>query len=395
MVIKTAQWTSPPDTENELLSWLDEMRAMNPVQRDPERGGWHVFGHAECVAALTNDDAFSSILAGDVPADSPMTIFRIGNLSWMDGWRHQQLRGLVRHVFTPRYVAGLQSMVVDTVERYFGEIEGKEEFSFIDEYAAPIASAVIADMLGIPASDRNLFERWNAALFSVADPSTERNEVATVISLTKDIKQYLEDLVQSRRRAPLDDFISRLVSVEVDGRTLADDEITGLITLLLLTGQTTTLTQVNAVICLDRNPEADRELRADLSLLDGAIDEVMRSRAQTSRVARITTKPVALGNQVIPAGERVSVWLAGANTDPAQFPDPRAFDMRRSPNKHVALGHGVHFCLGAPLARMETTTALRYLLQKTRSLAVDQERTTYLDPRLAFGSYRMTVRATW
>jgi cytochrome P450 len=395
MAIQTTEWTSPPDTEAELLAWLDAMRELDPVQRDPERGGWHVFGHAECVESLTNHSAFSSVLAADVPEDSPMTIFRIGNLSWMDPPRHQVLRSLVRHVFTPRYVAGLEPMITGTVERFLAEIEGKEQISFIEEYAAPVAAAVIANMLGIPDEDRDLFGRWTAALMSIADPTLKKNEVGTIIGYTRDIKVYLKDLVQARRRAPQDDFITRLTSVEVDGETLTDDEIMGLICLLLLTGQTTTQSLANAVICLDQNPDADQALRADLSLCNSTLEEVIRYRAQTSRVARVTTREVKLGRHVIPEGQPVSVWLAAANFDPARFPDPEVFDLKRYPNKHIALGHGVHFCLGAPLARMESSIALEGFIKRTSSVSVDYAQTTLLDPRLVFGANTLMINASW
>lgn len=395
MTVQTIGWTNPPDTEDALLEWLDTMRELDPVQRDPERGGWHVFGYAECVEALTNHSAFSSILAADVPEDSPMTIFRIGNLSWMDPPRHQVLRSLVRHVFTPRYVAGLEPMIIDTVDRFLSQIRGKEQISFIEEYAAPVAAAVIADMLGIPDEERDLFGRWTAALMSIADPTLEKNEVGTIIQYTRDIKVYLKDLVQDRRRAPQDDFITRLTSVEVDGETLTDAEIMGLICLLLLTGQTTTQSLANAVICLDQYPEADRELRADLSQCNSALEEVIRFRAQTSRVARVTTREVKLGRHVIPEGEPVSVWLAAANFDPVKFPQARTFDLRRHPNKHIALGHGVHFCLGAPLARMESTIALERFLGRTSSVSVDHAQTTLLDPRLVFGANTLMINASW
>ncbi|MFE4588990.1 cytochrome P450 [Streptomyces laurentii] len=395
MAIQTTEWTSPPDTEAELLAWLDAMRELDPVQRDPDRGGWHVFGHAECVEALTNHSAFSSVLAADVPEDSPMTIFRIGNLSWMDPPRHQVLRSLVRHVFTPRYVAGLEPMISGTVERFLAEIEGKEQISFIEEYAAPVAAAVIANMLGIPDEDRDLFGRWTAALMSIADPTLKKNEVGTIIGYTRDIKVYLKDLVQDRRRAPQDDFITRLTSVEVDGETLTDDEIMGLICLLLLTGQTTTQSLANAVICLDQNPDADQALRADLSLCNSTLEEVIRYRAQTSRVARVTTREVKLGRHVIPEGQPVSVWLAAANFDPVKFPDPEVFDLKRHPNQHIALGHGVHFCLGAPLARMESSIALEGFIKRTSSVSVDYEQTTLLDPRLVFGANTLMINASW
>lgn len=395
MTTQTTEWTNPPDLEDDLRTWLDDMRERDPVQRDTDRGGWHVFGHAEATDALNEHGALSSVVGVDLPDDSPLQIFRVGNLSWMDPPRHDQLRALLRPVFTPRYMASLQTMIEETVDRVLGNIEGRDEFLFSHDYAAPIASSVIGEMLGIPLSDRGLFRKWTNALMSLADPNVQTNGVGTLIGFTRDIKLYLEALVRNRHRVPKDDFITRLTAAEVDGQTLTDEEIRGLITLFLLTGQTTTQTLNNAITCLEQNRDAERELRANPSLIPTALEEVMRYRAQTSRVARITTKPVQLGGHWIPAGQPVSVWLAAANFDPKKFADPYRFDIHRTPNPHIALGHGVHFCLGAPLSRMESAIALQRFLARTKSFEVDHERTTMLDPRLVFGAQLLMVKAVW
>ncbi|MER7184596.1 cytochrome P450 [Streptomyces hyaluromycini] len=389
-----ANWTIP-DTDAELLAWFDEMRATDPVQRDPERGGWHVFGYAEAEEALRNWEAFSSDTGGDVPDDSPMQIFRSGNLSWMDPPRHRQLRALMREAFTPKYTAGLQPMIIDTVDGFIAGIEGKDDVDFVDEYAAPVAAAVAANMLGIPESDRFLFGRWTRGLMTLADPTTQQNEVGRIIAYSRDIKLYLEALVRNRRRLPKGDFISRLTVAEVDGERLQDAEIMGMITLMLLTAQTSTQTIGNAVLCMDQFPAAERELRSDPELIHGFMEEVMRCRAQTSRVARITSREVVLGQHEIPARQPVSVWLSAANFDPAKFTDPHAFDPRRSPNQHLALGHGVHFCLGAPLSRMESELAVSRLLARARRIEVDHTDAQLLDPRLVFGPSRLRVRFAW
>ena len=390
----TANWTIP-DTDAELIAWFDEMRALDPVQRDPIRGGWHVFGHAEACEALHNHAVFSSDVGGQVPEESPMVIFREGNLSWMDPPRHLQLRALMKEVFTPRYTAGLEPMIVETVDEFIARIDGKEAVSFVEEYAAPVAAAVAANFLGIPESDRFLFSRWTRVLMALADPTTTTNEVPKVIAYSRDIKLYLEALVRNRRRLPKDDFISRLTAVEVDGARLTDAEILGMITLMLLTAQTSTQTIGNAVLCMSQFPDAERDLRAEPRLIRGFMEEVMRYRAQTSRVARITTRPVRLGRHEIPERQPISVWLSAADFDPAKFDDPHRFDPRRSPNPHLALGHGIHFCLGAPLSRLESETAISRLLARARHIEVVPEESQLLDPRLVFGPARLSVRITW
>lgn len=161
------------------------------------------------------------------------------------------------------------------------------------------------------------------------------------------------------------------------------------------TGQAATITLVNAMIVLGRHPEAVAKLRARPELLDSAIDEVMRYRSETTRVERRTIRDVVIGGHEIPAGESVSVWIAAANRDPRVFDDPHVFDIERSANPHIAFGHGIHYCLGAPLARLEIRIALRELLDSTFDFAIDPAGTRLLDPRLMFGASEATVRFIW
>ncbi|MGH3730932.1 MAG: cytochrome P450, partial [Micromonosporaceae bacterium] len=160
-------------------------------------------------------------------------------------------------------------------------------------------------------------------------------------------------------------------------------------------GQAATLTLVNAMICLDQHPDAMARLRGDLSLLGPAIEEVMRYRNQTTRVARHTLKEAVVGGYTIPAGQPVTVWLAAANRDRRVFEQPEVFRLDRAPNPHLALGHGIHFCLGAALARQEIDLAMLRMLEQTSQLSVDYAASRMLDPRLIFGAGELTMTAKW
>jgi len=389
------EWTSPPADEDELTAWFDAMCAHTPVRRDPDRGGWHIFGYQESVHALSNHGAFSNNLAVALPEESPLQLYRVGNLSWMDPPRHQQLRGLVHKAFTPKYVAGLEPMVTATVEKFLGEVRQKDTFAYMEEFTSPIVSTTIAQMVGIPTEDHVLFRNWSKALMSLTDPAQTKNGVKEVVENTRVIRDYLHAHVRSRRKNPTDDLTSRLVQSELDGERLEDAEIAGLISLNLTAGQTATQTLANSVICFDQHPDEFARLRANPDLLESAVEEVMRFRAQTTRVARKTVKPVTVGGQEIPAGEGVSVWLAAANRDPRKFPNPEIFDIARSPNQHIGLGHGAHFCLGTPLARMEINIALRRFLEEARTITIDYGTSRLLDPRLVFGANELTLRVDW
>jgi cytochrome P450 len=388
-------WTTPPEDEAEFVSWLDARCAQAPVQRSPKQDGWHVFGYLEAMAVLADHAAFSSATAVELPPGSAFQLFRVGNLSWMDPPRQRELRGLVSRAFTPRYVAALAPMIEATVEEYLAAVRGRPRFEFVNDYASPIVSTVVARMMGVPAQGQELFRRWSADLLSLIDPHSTSNPLAKVTARARLMAAYLHEYVDRRRRSPRDDLASRLIQAEVDGERLSDDEIVGLIALLLSTGQAATLTLVNAVICLDQHPDAMARLRGDLGLLGPAIEEVMRYRNQTTRVTRLTVRDAAVGGHAIPAGQPVTVWLAAANRDPRAFARPGVFQMDRAPNPHLALGYGIHFCLGAALARQEIALALRRLLEQTSRLSVDYAASRLLDPRLIFGAGELTVSAQW
>jgi cytochrome P450 len=392
MSVTTSVWTPPPADEAALTDWL---RARDPVTRAPGTGGWHVFGYPEVKEVLANHGAFSNTVVRPVPDDSPMRLYRTGNLTWMDPPRHRNLRGLVSQAFTPRWAAGLEPMIRETVRTFLADMRGRTETAYVREFASPVVATVIARMLGIPDKGQQLFQEWSRNLLLLADPSAQGNGLQKVLTLTQVAEAYLHRCIARRRAAPTDDLISKLIAAEIDGERLGDDEIAGLVALLMSTGQAATITLVNAMIVLGRHPGAVAELRARPELLDSAIDEVMRYRSETTRVERKTVRDVVIGGHEIPAGQSVSVWIAAANRDPRVFEDPHAFDIERPHNPHIAFGHGIHYCLGAPLARLEIRIALRELLDSTLDFTIDPAGTRLLDPRLMFGASEATVRFTW
>lgn len=387
----TSVWTPPPADEAGLTDWL---RDREPVQRDPG-GAWHVFGYHEVKEVLHNHGAFSNNVVKPVRDDSPMRLYGTGNLTWMDPPRHRQLRGLVNQVFTARYIAGLEPMIRETAETLLDGIRGRTEVSYVDEFASPVVATVIARMLGIPEKGLRLFQEWSKDLLELCDPSAEQNSLQKIFTRTQIAEAFLHRFISRRRAAPADDLTSGLIAAEVDGERLGDDEIAGLMALLMSTGQAATMTLTNAIFLLARHPESLAKLRARPELLDSAIEEIMRYRSQTTRVDRKTTRDVVVAGHEIPAGQTVAVWFASANRDPRVFADPEVFDIERSPNPHIAFGHGIHFCLGAPLGRMEIRIALRRLLESTVDFTVDPAGTRMLDPRLMYGASEAAVRFDW
>jgi cytochrome P450 len=360
-----------------LLAWLEESRQRGQVHYDAHQQTWQVLGHPEAVAVLSDPAKFSSDLTGLVPAQDDLALFQKGNFVRMDPPRHRKLRGLVSQAFTPRMVAGLEPRIAEVTTELLDATGGGERLDLIESLAYPLPVIVIAEMLGIPSTDRPTFRRWADTLFDVnIDPEDSLQKVgeeavASVAPTMREMNTYLLDYIRSRRANPGQDLTSKLLQADVDGERLDDQEIVGFVGLLLLAGHiTTTATLGNTIVSFEENPDAATEIRADPSLLPAAIEEVLRHRTPFPRLARLATTNAQVGDVEIPAQGLILVWLTAANRDARVFPDPNRFDIHRRPNPHLTFGHGIHFCLGAPLARLEAKVALRIMLDRYRGITV-------------------------
>ena len=367
--------TTTRPTFEDLLAWLEAGRARGQVHFDDTQQCWHVLGHPETGAVLSDPAVFSSDLTVLRPAQDDLALFQRGNFVQMDPPQHRKLRTLVSQAFTPRVVADLEPRIAELTTQLLDEVD--ERFDLIDALAYPLPVIVIAEMLGVPASDRPLFRRWADVLFSQdVDPdqslrSASEQAVTAVAPTMREMNAYFLDHIRSRRAGPGRDLTSKLVQAEVDGERLADEEIIGFVGLLLLAGHvTTTATLGNSVVCFQDAPDAAAQVRADPGLLPAAIEEVLRVRTPFPRLARMTTADAELAGVTIPAGQVVIPWLTAANRDERVFAEPHRFDVHRRPNPHLSFGHGIHFCLGAPLARLEARVALRLLLERYRDVEV-------------------------
>jgi cytochrome P450 len=367
--------TTTRTTLDEFLAWLEDSRTRGQVHFDDKQRCWHVLGHPETNAILADPAAFSSDLTVLQPAQDDFDLFQRGNFVRMDPPQHCKLRTLVSQAFTPRVVANLEPRIAALTTQLLDGVG--ERFDLVDALAYPLPVIVIAELLGIPISDQGLFRTWADALLSQeVDPEQALDEasekaMAAVAPTMREMNAYFLDYIRSRRADPGDDLTSKLVQAEVDGERLADEEIIGFVGLLLIAGHiTTTATLGNSVVTLQENPAALAEIRTDLTLLPAAIEEVLRVRTPFPRLARVALADTEVGGVRIPAGQLVMPWLTAANRDERVFAEPDRFDIHRKPNPHLTFGHGIHFCLGAPLARLEARVALRLLLQRFRDLEV-------------------------
>lgn len=353
---------SSDDGGQKLLAWLREMRDEQPVWRDPY-GIWHVFRYADVARVISDPQVFSSDLGRVFTIGEK---FSQGNLLRTDPPRHHTLRRLVGAAFSPKVVNGLAPRIAEVTNELLDATGGATEFDLVSALAYPLPVTVIAELLGLPISDRNLFRAWADRLFNrdVADPNDP--ELARKIDeATADMLAYLRAHCADRRAQPRQDLISRLATVQADGERLSDEEVVNFSMVLLLAGHiTTTALLGNTVLCMDGHPEAWVQIRADRSLVEPTIEEVLRYRPSFTQVGRVTTADTEVAGQSIPADVIVTPWLLSANRDEREFVDPDRFDIRRRENRHLAFGHGIHFCIGQLLARLEGRVAVGVLLDR-------------------------------
>lgn len=282
----------------------------------------------------------------------------------LDPPRHRQLRNLVTLAFTPRVVAELAPRITEIVNKQLDQVvSAGGEMDVIRDLAYPLPVTVIADLMGIPAELREDFKRWSDALVSTLDTNEEQQQAR--IAEIRQMHQYFAQILQERHHHSGNDLISHLLEAEIDGQRLSDLELLGFCVLLLVAGNETTTNLIgNSILCFDQFPDELERLRNNPALVPNAIEEVLRYISPVKAMARFTKTATMVADQEIGAHEIINSWLASANRDEAQFPDPDRFDIEREPNRHIGFGHGIHFCLGAPLARLEAKIALSAMLTR-------------------------------
>ncbi|MFD2078353.1 hypothetical protein SAMN05421678_114105 [Actinopolymorpha cephalotaxi] len=372
-------WATHPDQ-----FWLHGQAPPAMVEYAEKLGFWKVYGYPEAVHILADPQTFSSDTSRFVPRQD----FVEGNLPTMDPPEHHKLRKLVSHAFTPKVVADLEPRIAEitnalldqaAADRSADRAAGRMEL--VADLAYPLPVIVIAELLGVPSSDRHLFKQWvdgafnSSEQFSLVEPSEQQQRaVDRAFEQLHHLTDYLGEHAAERRRRPREDLLTKLVEAEVDGERLSDAAVVNFANVLLIAGHiTTTMLLGNTVLCLDAHPDIAARVRADRSLVPATIEESLRFLSPFAALARVTTTDVAVGGTQIPAGEMVMVVLAATNRDPRQFTDPNVFDPGRDPNPHLAFGRGIHFCIGAPLARLEGRVALNILLDRFPQLRTDPD----------------------
>jgi cytochrome P450 len=341
------------------------MRELSPVLLLP-MGTWVSTGFDESYAILRNHDVFSSREIGGNQAREagPGQLALISD----DPPRHTRLRGLVNRAFTPRRVKELEPRISGVVGELMEGFSPGVDVDVMAGLAVPLPITIIAEALGIPASDRERFKRWSNALISGDGPSNGGNPER--LAHLQEMQSYFIAEVADRRRVPAADLLSALTTAEIDGSRLEDYEVLGMATLLLVAGNETTTNLIgNMLAVLAVRPDLWAAARADRALVETIVEETLRYDSPVQNLGRKTLTECEVGGQKIPAGQEVIVSFAAGNRDPKAFEKPDEFRMDRDLRSHLAFGNGIHYCLGAPLARAEARIACNALLDRFGSVA--------------------------
>ncbi|PFD12379.1 MULTISPECIES: cytochrome P450 family protein [Bacillus cereus group] len=286
---------------------------------------------------------------------------------------HSRLRSLVQKAFTPKMIAQLDKRIERIADDLISDIERKGTLNLVDDYSFPLPIIVISEMLGIPKEDQAKFRIWSHAV--IASPETPEEIKETEKQLSEFIT-YLQYLVDIKRKEPKEDLVSALILAESEGHKLSARELYSMIMLLIVAGHETTVNLItNTVLALLENPNQLQLLKDNPKLIDSAIEEGLRYYSPVEvTTARWAAEPFQIHNRTIEKGDMVVIALASANRDETVFENPEVFDITRENNRHIAFGHGSHFCLGAPLARLEAKIAITTLFNRMPELQIKGNR---------------------
>ena len=361
-----------------------QMRERDPVLCQPGLDGetpiWFVTRYDDVAAVLLDNERFVrdprlALTEEQLAADAlPAPLEAINNhMLNRDGDDHRRLRRLVTKAFTPRMVEQLRPRIQEIADELIDAVESRGSMDLSAEYAFPLPITVIAELLGVSNADQDRFKEWSDAMIT---PAMGPEAMERFLGQMGEFVAYLTDLFAARRADPQDDLISALLAARDDQDALTEEEVFGTVVLLIVAGHETTVGLIgNAVVNLLSHPDQLELVRADASLIPAAVEEALRYEGPVERALnRWAATDVELGGQTIKKGQLVIAIVNAADRDPDRFDEPDRLDVQREDSRHLAFGRGSHFCLGAPLARLEAAIALETLFRRLPELRLATER---------------------
>jgi cytochrome P450 len=380
-----------PDRQPSLYQLLDpdiladpyplyrRLREWDPVAWDPFLHAWVVTNYAGVLTVLHKFSANRTptpeqLAAMGLESLQPVAEVMVRQMLFMDAPAHTRLRGLCSSAFTSRRVDHLRLHIQEIADDLIDRVLPQGRMDVIADFAAPLPAIVTAELLGVPTSDHQQLKSWSADFAEMLGNFQHNpDRVSSVLRSVNEMTRYFRDAIREQERHPRNGLVQLLVNASEGGSRLTEDEVIANIIVTMVGGQETTTNLIgNGLLTLIRNPAALAQLRDDLSIIEPAVEELLRYESPSQHTARLAPEDLMLGDKQIKKRDAVMAVMAAANRDPARFPDPDRLDLTRKDNRHVAFGWAAHFCFGAPLARIEGQVAFSSLLRRLPNLALEQ-----------------------
>ena len=379
-----------PQTMQERYDAYATLRQAMPVLHIPDLDLWFVFRYDDVRTIVSLPESFSSdfnVFGGARLALDPDATLSLQSIIGVDPPKHRKLRDLLTRAFTPRTIESYEAKIRKIVDDLIDSVIESGHMDLVGDLAEPLPTRVISDMLGIDPAYQETFRQASELLLGGDLSQAVR---APELAAAEDaLNSYLYELIARRRLKPEDDLTSKLIAADVDGEHLTDRDIVGFCELLLIAGNGTTTHLIgNMMLALLQFPDQFVKLRADTSKLPAAIEEALRFYSPALQVLRSAKQDYQIGGQTIPAGARIFPMLASANRDDGKFPNPDTFNIDREANQHIAFGNGIHYCIGAPLGRLETRVAFTAILNRLHNIALAPDSVPTLNPGLLINSLK-------